>query len=60
MKVSVRKQGRGTAMAPAHPPDQPIQDRKKGPELAALIDGIAADNRHDVVDFGARIGREDW
>jgi len=34
--------------------------REAGYDLAALIDGITDENRHDALDFGAAKGREMW
>jgi antitoxin MazE len=37
---------------------EPIQEA--GFDIDALIAGITDDNRHEVVDFGAPVGRETW
>ena len=37
---------------------EPIREARY--DLAALVDGITDDNRHDSADFGAPRGRETW
>lgn len=37
---------------------EPIREARY--DLAALVDGITDDNRHDSADFGAPRGREAW
>ena len=37
---------------------EPVREARY--DLAALVDGITDDNRHDSADFGAPRGREAW
>lgn len=37
---------------------EPVRNRTY--DLRELVNGITAENRHDVVEFGAPLGREAW